>query len=162
MYIFLWKRNYNVQCWFWSYFPRSYRVVQLDHGPRRHGADGVPDEGLFLETPPSLTDQWPFSQKFLQFLVRFSVKNFVREILRAFHKRIRSLFNLKISLTRNSSLATVSNGLILRWKLSQLKMNPGFHSQKTYYIPQFNNIEWNQCDARVLETDVTITTCVQK
>ena len=105
---------------------------------------------------------WPFSQKFLHFLVRFSVKNFVREILRAFHKRIRSLFNLKISLTRNSSLATVSNGLILRWKLSQLKMNPGFHSQKTYYIPQFINIEWNQCDARVLETDVTITTCVQK
>ena len=96
-------------------------------------------------------DQWLFSQKFLQFLVRFSVKNFVREILRAFHKRIRSLFNLKISLTRNSSLATVSNGLILRWKLSQLKMNPGFHSQKTYYIPQFINIEWNQCDARVLE-----------
>ena len=107
-------------------------------------------------------DLWPFSQKFLHFLVRFSVKNFVREILRAFHKRIRSLFNLKISLTRNSSLATVSNGLILRWKLSQLKMNPGFHSQKTYYIPQFINIEWNQCDARVLETDVTITTCVQK
>ena len=59
-------------------------------------------------------DQWPFSQKFLLFLVRFSVKNFVREILRAFHKRIRSLFNLKISLTRNSSLATVSNGLIFR------------------------------------------------
>ena len=51
--------------------------------------------------------QWPFSQKFLQFLVRFSVKNFVREILPAFHKRIRSLFNLKISLTRNSSLAKV-------------------------------------------------------
>ena len=95
--------------------------------------------------------QWPFSQKFLQFLVRFSVMNFVREILRAFHKRIRSLFNLKISLTRNSSLATVSNGLIFRWKLSQLKMNRGFHSQKAYYRPQFINIEWNQCDARVLE-----------
>ena len=58
------------------------------------------------------TYQWTFSQKFLQFLVRFSVKNFVREILRAFHKRIRSLFNHKTSLTRNSSLATVSNGLI--------------------------------------------------
>ena len=56
--------------------------------------------------------QWPFSQKFLQFLVRFSVKNFVREILRAFNKRIRSLFNLKISLTRNSSIATISKGLI--------------------------------------------------
>ena len=48
---------------------------------------------------------WPFSPKFLPFLVRFSVKNFVREILRAFHKRFRSLFNLKISLTRKSSLA---------------------------------------------------------
>ena len=35
---------------------------------------------------------WPFSQKFLQFLVSFSVKNFVREILRAFHKRIRGDF----------------------------------------------------------------------
>ena len=94
---------------------------------------------------------WPFSQKFLQFLVRFSVKNFVREILRAFHKRIRSLFNLKILLTRNSSLATVSNGLIFRWKLSQLKMNRGFYSQKTYYRPQFIEIEWNQCVSRVLE-----------
>ena len=58
------------------------------------------------------TYQWPFSQKFLQFLVRFSVKNFVREILRAFHQPIRSLSNNKISLTRNSSLATFSNGLI--------------------------------------------------
>ena len=94
---------------------------------------------------------WPFSQKFLQFLLRFSVKNFVREILRAFHKRIRSLFNLKISLTRNYSLATVSNGLIIRWKLSQLKMNRGFHSQKTNYRSQFINIEWNQCVARVLK-----------
>ena len=37
---------------------RSYRVVQLDHGPRRHGADGVPDEGLFLEIPPGPTDQF--------------------------------------------------------------------------------------------------------
>ena len=36
---------------------RSYRVVQLDHGPRRHGADGVPYEGLFLEIPPGPTDQ---------------------------------------------------------------------------------------------------------
>ena len=70
-----------------------------------------------------------FSQKFLQFLVRFSVKNFVREILRAFHKRIRSLFNLKISLMRNSSLATVSNGVNFLWKLSQLKMNRGFQSE---------------------------------
>ena len=78
---------------------------------------------------------------------QFSVKNFVREILRAFHKRIHSLFNLKISLTRNSSLATVSNGLIFRWKFSQLN----FHSQKAHYRPQFINIEWNQCDARVLE-----------
>ena len=103
---------------------------------------------------------WPFSQKFLQFLERFSVKNFVREILRAFHKRIRSLFNLKNSLTRNFSLATVSNGLIFRWKLSQLKMNRGFRSQKAYYRPQFINIEWNQCEC--LKTDVTITTCVQK
>ena len=73
-----------------------------------------------------LKDQWPFSQKFLQFLVRFSVKNFVREILRAFHKRIRSLFNLQISLPRNSSLATVSNGLIfsvenyLNWKWAEV------------------------------------------
>ena len=35
--------------------------------------------------------QWPFSQKFLQFIVRFSVKNFVREILRAFHIPIRTM-----------------------------------------------------------------------
>ena len=43
-------------------------------------------------------NQWPFSQKFLQFLVRFSVKNFVREILRAFHERIRSLLILRFHL----------------------------------------------------------------
>ena len=101
---------------------------------------------------------WPFSQKFLGFFVRFQLKNFLREILRAFHKRIRSMSNLKISLTRNSTLATVSNGLIFLYK----SMNRGFHNREAYYRPQVINISEINVIQDCLKTVVTITTCGQK
>ena len=52
-------------------------------------------------------------------------KNFVREIIRAFQKRICAMLNLKISLTRNVSLTTVSNDLIFLLKLFKLKISRG-------------------------------------
>ena len=108
--------------------------------------------------------QWPFSQKFLQFLVRFLVKNFVREILRAFHKRVRSLFNLKISLTRNSSLATAQTALFsvenyLNWKWTEVftvRKHITDHSSSVDLSSEINVMQ--EC----LKTDVTNTTCVQK
>ena len=48
--------------------------------------------------------------------------------------------NLKFSLTRNSTLATVSNGLNFLYKSSKLKINRGFLIRKAYYRPQIINI----------------------
>ena len=100
--------------------------------------------------PYQWNSQWPLSQKLLRFFVRFLLKNFVREILRAFHERIRSMFNRKISLTRTSSLATVSNGLLafknhLNWK------EPRFSQSEPIKQTTHHQYQWNQCDARVLE-----------
>ena len=50
--------------------------------------------------------------------------------LTCLHKRIRSMSNLKISLTRNSTLATVSNGLIFLDKIIYIENEPRFsHSE---------------------------------
>ena len=71
---------------------------------------------------------------------------------------IRRMSDPKILLTRNSTLATISNGLIFLYKSSKLKIIWGFHMQKEYYRQQIININEIEC----LKTDVTITTCVQK
>ena len=82
---------------------------------------------------------WPFSQKFLQFLVSFSVKNFVREILRAFHKRIRSDFTYEKLFPSNGL-----KRLFLPLKNISIQNESRFSKEKAYYRPQFINIEWNQ------------------
>ena len=94
---------------------------------------------IFCCPQPQRIDQGPFSQKFLtRFLTyEFRTRNLMclSQTYYAYHVQSWDFTS------RNSSLVTVSNGLIFREKSFKLKIS--FHSREINYRSQVTNFVWN-------------------